>query len=151
MTIKREETEFFVLNESSNENKEEVPFYNEYVKGVEKDDIPLLEGCYVSQAFVTEKGLLLIGESFKYFIFGKSELYGFVLEYFKKYDTVETLGPRLVMFPFTKSKASLGVSKSDPLCYWDKNKTCYDCTLPNFTEKIINASKKRTKQNPLLS
>lgn len=151
MTLNRNEIDFFVLSEDNDSDDSDVPFYNEYVKEYEKSDIPTLDGCYVKQSFVTAKGLLLVGERFKYFLFTKTELYGFVLEYFSKYSSNETLGPRLVMFPSTKSKASLGVSKSDPLCYWKKNGSCYDCNLPSLTEKVMTKAKKVTKQNPLLS
>jgi len=151
MNLKRDEIEFFVLSEGEESVTNYVPFYNEYVKGIDTAEIKELEGCYVTQAFTTEKGLLLIGERFKYFLFNKTELYGFVKEYLETYPDTSKLGPRLVMFPLTKSKASLGVSKADPLCYWKVNKTCYDCTLPTLTEKITAKEKKRTKPNPLLS
>lgn len=151
MNLKREEIEFFVLSETDESVSNDVPFYNEYVKGTDSLGIKDLEGCYVQQAFRTDKGLLLIGERFKYFVFLKTEMYGFITEYFLAYPNAELLGPRLVMFPSTRSKALLGVSKSDPLCYWDAQKTCYNCTLPTLMEKSVAKEKKRTKPNPLLS
>lgn len=128
-------------DKTESDSSEDLPWLKEFVKGVD------VSGTIfpVWEIYESPKGLLVITNRFKVFIFKRQKMYGFLTEALTVWLKDTTVPSHLVCKATNDGGFSLGVDKSNDVCYWTKENG-------HYTKKLNDGAglQSEVMANPLL-
>lgn len=108
------------FNFDEDESKE-LPWLREFIESGGDYDTPIpVEACSVSL-----KGILVLTDSWKAFVFKNSKLYAQLIEALEEYAKSSVTLPRLVAVGSDSGKLQLGLDQMDLSANWSKEKQMY--------------------------
>jgi len=107
--------------EFSEEDSKELPWLREFIEMAGDYDTPIpVEACSLSS-----KGILILTNSWKAFIFKGSTLHAQLLEALEEYIRASITFPVLVAVGLESGKVRLGLNQEDLTATWKKEKQMY--------------------------
>lgn len=131
--------------ESSESETNEVPWLREYIEAGGDYDTPIdVDACFIGL-----KGILVVTERYKAFVFKGSKLYKDLIEALPEYESTTTGTAVLVACGTDGGKILLGIDQERIDARWKKDKNAYIQHV--LTASEFNESRMRPRKNPLLA
>lgn len=150
MPIKKKEltVEFFTVKQTTGNASDSVPFYNQFVKDFELDDIVLVDAISVNAIHKTTKGCLIVTDVFKYFVFKGTEMYDHISQALTVWtDKGEVVSPMIIK-PNNKRYCDIGLNHAMDKGIWKRSNNSFYFTTQTLVDTMLNPE--RSKKNPLL-
>jgi len=99
---------------NSEDSSDDLPWAKDYVK----TGVTLREYYTIGEIYPSDKGLLLLANKFKAFVFKREKAYGYITEALDVWLEDHTMRSHLVVRLTPAGKVIVGLDEENDLCYW---------------------------------